>query len=480
MTSKTQNGAPRRKSGSRTGGTGRAGRYEGTGAQRALGWAALAVILAAALWNGAYVPVAWVLLSASIFVLFAVQVVLDFRYGVPTHARRAAWLALPYFAVLVWLLIQARSGAGPGLAHPFWTFAPDGASPSISAYPDAGWRIVMRFSCYALCFWILLRGALASKHGGMEFIQAIALFSLALALYGLLAYSLGSNVLLGVEDGETLVRASFWNRNTYATFAVFGVLANVTAYLHKISGNAAREGMVALRDFIEQFFAGAWIYAFGALVGLAAVAMTLSRGGAAAGIVGMVVLIWAVRRGDARINLAVLAIPAVVFGFALLFMSSGVVDRISETGRQARLPLFEATWTGILDRPVLGHGAGAYLEAFRPYAPPEFSFVEWHSAHNSYLENAFEFGLPAAVVLYLVLAAIGWRLWRGVRIRRRHQSIPAFALACFAVAAVHALTDFSFHYPAVAGLFSAILGIGWAQSFQTRGSGDSRRKADHG
>lgn len=464
MTSMTQDTAPRRKTGARAG---HVRRKKGARGQVALGWGSLTFILASTLWNGAFSAVAWVLLCLSILVLFAVQVVFDFRHGVPSQARKALWLAVPYFAVLAWLLIQARAGVGPGLAHPFWALAPDGAPPAISAYPDAGGRIVMRYTSYAMCFWILLRSAVASKHGGMEFIQAIALFSLALALYGLFSFFLGSNALLGVEGSETLVRASFWNRNTYATFAVFGVLANVSAYLKLISDSRSAEGAAALRDFLETFFTGAWIYAFGALVGLAAVALTLSRGGALAGIVGMVLLLVLMRREGRSQKKAVLGIPLALFGFALLFLSSGVAERFGETIPQARWPIFAETVTGIFDRPLLGHGAGAYLEAFRPYAPPEFSHFEWQSAHNSYLENAFEFGLPAAAALYLMLALVGWRLWRGARTRRRHQIVPAFAFACFAAAAVHATTDFSFHYPSVAALFSAILGIGWAQSFRT-------------
>ena len=464
MTSMTQDSAPGRRTGGRAG---RVRRKEGARGQVALGWGALTVILASALWNGAFSPVAWVLLCLLILALFAVQVVFDFRTEVPSQARKALWLAVPYFAVLGWLLIQTWAGAGPGLAHPFWAHAPDGAIPAISAYPDAGGRIVMRYTCYALSFWILLRSALASKHGGMEYIQAIALFSLALALYGVLSFFLGSNPLLGVEDGETLVQATFWNRNTYATFAVFGVLANVSAYLNLVSGGRSTEGAVALRDFLETFFTGAWIYAFGTLVGLAAVALTLSRGGALAGVVGMVLLLVLVRREGHRRRTAMLIIPLAVFGFALFFLSSGVAERFGDTAPQARWPVYEGTVTGILDRPLLGHGAGAYFEAFRPYAPVDFSRVEWQFAHNSYLENAFEFGVPAAAVLYMMLGLVGWRLWRGARTRRRHQLVPAFAFACLAAAAVHALTDFSFNYPAVAALFSAILGLGWAQSFRT-------------
>lgn len=112
--------------------------------------------------------------------------------------------------------------------------------------------------------------------------------------------------------------------------------------------------------------------------------------------------------------------------------------------------------------------AGAFPLAFRPYTPRSQAAWVWDRAHNSYLENAFEFGLPAAALLFFSLAVVGWRLHAGVRTRKRHQGTPAFALACFAAAAAHSLVDFSLQIPAIAALFAAILGIGWAQSFPTR------------
>jgi O-antigen ligase len=86
-------------------------------------------------------------------------------------------------------------------------------------------------------------------------------------------------------------------------------------------------------------------------------------------------------------------------------------------------------------------------------------------AHNSYLENAYEFGLPAAAVFYTALALIAARLVRGARTRRRDTDIAAFAIGCLAAGAFHAAFDFSLQMPAAAALFAAILGLGWAQSF---------------
>ncbi|HCQ66023.1 MAG TPA: hypothetical protein DIU07_13125 [Rhodobacteraceae bacterium] len=436
-----------------------------------LGWVALMIVLALTLRNGAHEPPMWSLLCLATLLLFAVQVVFDALLGLRLPARAAVLVALPYVAVLAWLLVQSLPNLTPGLAHPFWAAAPDGALPTISAHPDAGRQVVMRLACYGMLFWIFLRSADAATEGGYAYIQAIALFSTALAIYGFVTLSIGYNLLLGQEQVATIMQASFLNRNTYATFAVFGVLANLTAYARAVSGSRSRDGLVALRDFLEAFFSSGWIYAFGTLVGLAAVAMTLSRGGVAAGAVGVAVLIWGLyhgARGASEMKLGRLVIPLVIFVFVAVFMTSGVLARLAPIETELRSTIFRHVLAGALDRPLLGHGAGTYPEASRFYMPLELARSDTQWAHNSYLENAFEFGLPAAALFFAALGVIGWRLFQGTRTRRRNQAIPAFALACFVAAAVHASVDFSLQFPAIAALFAAILGVGWAQSFSTR------------
>lgn len=443
--------------------------------QAVLGWLALAVPLLAVLQDGGRVPLVETLLVFAALLLFAFQVAHDFQYGLPLHARGALVLALPWFAVLGWLLVQTLPGLPPDLAHPVWEIAPEGARPTISAHADAGWQLVMRFTAYTMLFWIVMRAAGAAPHGAIAHVNGIALFSTALALYGLFSWISGYNILLGDDEPAAVVQASFTNRNTYATFAIFGILANITAYVVAMGGSKRGAERLGLRNFIETFFVGAWLYAFGAMVGLVALVLTASRAGNFAGLVGILVLIWGLRRrSGSGAGWAVLAIPAALVGFALVFMSATLVDRI-QLGYEAdgRTEIFREVVVGVFDRPMLGHGGGAFATAFRPYVPFDQAAWDWIWAHNSYLENAFEFGLPAVGLFYLVLVLIGWRLYRGVISRRRHQGAPVFALACFVAAGFHAGLDFSLQFPALAALFAVILGIGWGQSFPTA---NGRRK----
>jgi O-antigen ligase len=125
---------------------------------------------------------------------------------------------------------------------------------------------------------------------------------------------------------------------------------------------------------------------------------------------------------------------------------------------------------------LLGQGLGGFRDAFRAHIPPALTGEEWDMAHSSYLENAYELGLPAAVLFYVAIAVVLVRLWRGTGVRRTNRGLPAFAFAVGVVGALHATVDFSLQIPAVAALFAFCLGLGWAQSFPRRDRRASRRR----
>ena len=106
-----------------------------------------------------------------------------------------------------------------------------------------------------------------------------------------------------------------------------------------------------------------------------------------------------------------------------------------------------------------------FHDTFRAYLPFEVAHAEWRMAHNSYLENVYELGVPGACLLYGLLLGVMARLIRAIRHRRHDCALPAFALASMVTCGLHAGVDFSMQMPALAALLVAIMSIGWAQSF---------------
>ncbi len=437
--------------------------------QWAILWALMGCVLLAAVPLGANRPVSWSLLSLAILVIFAMQVLVDSTQRLPKQVR-GLWLpAALFLGAVLWGCIQLLPGLPAPHTHPVWTALGD-IPGYISADPGQGRQIIMRYLCYTMIFWIAFRASVATARVEMM-LRIIAITSTALAIYGLYTMATGYNPVLGDGEQVLVVTSTFVNRNNYATYAVFGFLANIAAYLHFVSRAPVNNDswQSFLRDMLEGFFSGAWIYALGALLCLGALTLTQSRAGGLAGLVGLCVFLVSWKGGGRRWNPWLLLVVAAVVGFVILTSATGMIDRILTTeAGNARFLIYPEVVRAIMDRPALGHGLGSFHDVFRQYVPAEAAIGEWVRAHNSYLENMFEFGIPAAIAFYLALLIIALRIHRGTVNRHRNRVFPCFALAVIATAATHSLFDFSLQIPAVAALFAVILAMGWAQSFSTR------------
>jgi O-antigen ligase len=430
-------------------------------------WTAVVGVLASALALGGNRPAGWVALGGGALGLLAVQTLLDL--GAPRAGERAVRLALPgilYLGVLAWAAVQALPSAVSGWAHPAWAEA--GISPgAVSVEPDATWQGILRLAAYGALFWIAARSG-APRARARAFTGAVALWCGALASYGLAARYAGENPILGADAAGRL-SASFVNPNSFALYAGMGALAALAALALRMPGSARREDSRrrALRDLLEMLLAGGWLYLLCLMATLLALFLTESRGGALAVAAGLgVFTVAALGRLSRTWRFAAALVVLLPLGLAMLLFADAVGARLAETTAHGdtRLALYGRILAGIEASPWLGHGLGAFQDAFRPYLTEPLGSSEWDLAHNSYLENAFELGLPAAIALYLALALVGREIWRGVGRRRRMRPVPAFGLAVLVAGGLHALVDFSLQMPASAALFAMILGVAWGVS----------------
>lgn len=433
--------------------------------QALIGWPTLAVVLISVVAFGANRPVAATLLSVAVFTLFTLQIVLDLVRGIPFSARLIWPPAILFLGALSWAVVQITPGIPTALAHPVWNLVADG-SPRISGDPLAGQQHIMRLATYAMVFWIAVRSA-ANADRAIWFLATVAMFSAWLAGFGIWAVWGGENPILG-DNASNVVSATFLNRNSYVTYGIFGVIANLAMYLHMATSNTSEDPHRgrALRNFLERFFSGGWVFGLGFLLCLAAVVLTQSRAGGVAVIVALITFMSVYRRGGGMNILLILTVLA-IFGFVAAALTTGLTDRLLATdAEEIRFVVYPAVVEGILARPYLGHGLGSFQDTFREFVPLSVANFDWDLAHNSYLENTFELGIPAALAFYLALIWIALVTLRGCIIRRRHRSFACVSLACITAAGFHSVFDFSLQMPATAALFALILGMGWAQSFR--------------
>ncbi|WP_162798032.1 O-antigen ligase family protein [Sulfitobacter sp. JL08] len=428
--------------------------------QGILGLLALVAVLASVLLQGGNTPIAWSLLALVLLSVLFIQMFIGQMTPVPLAVQRLVFPGLLFLGALGWAWVQAGTAFDPDYAHPFWSYVP-ASPPSISADPGQGRHALMRLLCYASIFLVMVWTCIDAQRAALA-LKGIAIFSMVISAYGLFAFATGYNFFLEDFATASLVQSTFVNRNNFATYGIFGVFANLAAVLH-----ASTRQPNTLKAQLEGFFSGTWIYALGFLVCVGAVSLTQSRAGAIAGLFGLAVFLWAWPKGKARIwDKVMLALLVAILFFLALTSATGLTERlIATSAEEARFVIYPIVVEAIADRPLLGHGLGAFHDAFRPYVPMDVSGREWVYAHNTYLELIFGLGLPAATAFFLALILIFWRIYQGARKRRTNRVFSCFALACAATAAFHSAFDFSLQMPAVAGLFAAILGMGFAQSF---------------
>ena len=476
--------------------------------QSLIAWALLIFLSLFVLFEGGNQPLAWMLAAILVFVLFALQVVLDLLAQRPETLNKLWLPGLLFLLAVGWGVAQRMPDLPATWTHPVWALelpetigfddleagAGDDVSEEavtslseevaedpapravVSADPEQGRHVVLRLLTYAMVFWIALRAA-GEMQRASRLLGGFALFSTCLAAFGLYAFATGNNPILG-EAASPVVSASFVNRNNYATFAVFGALANLAVFLR--ASNSAELGRAnPIIGFIEGFFAGAWLWLLGFILCIGAVLLTQSRAGVVTALIGVTVFVTAQRRRNSMSSFGPLGVILLVVLFLIVTASAGVLERFVTASGDPRFTIYPAIVEAIMDRPWLGHGLGSFHDVFRIYVPLESAFGAWDLAHNSYLENAFEFGLPAAALFYLALILLGLRLLRGLSRRQRARNMLAFVFACYCAAAFHALFDFSLQMPALAAFFAWILGLGYAQSFSAEDISAAKSKAQN-
>jgi O-Antigen ligase len=150
--------------------------------------------------------------------------------------------------------------------------------------------------------------------------------------------------------------------------------------------------------------------------------------------------------------LALLGAVLVVGAIGLLGIGGGV-GGAAHTVAEARINLASPDRTGALhaalqlvaQHPLTGTGPGQAQLRWegQGHGTQLFSYV-----HNEYLQAAAELGLVGLVLLAVLLVAIGRLLWR-TRATGRHGATSAGAIAAAAAFATHSGFDFVWHLPAI-------------------------------
>jgi hypothetical protein len=447
---------------------------------------ALIVVLAwAPLPFGSARPWAWDLLGIAALALLGLSAAYETTRPNRPGALQPLLPALVMGGLVVALIVfQSLPWDLFGWHHPLW----DRASEVIGRTLDASlsidreasvvhlFRLLTNAAYFAIAWQVARRPEAAGR-----VLRAIAAIGTVYALYGLGEFvSPDPRILWFVKEAYvTDVTSTFINRNSYATFAGLAVIAHLVLIANilnkKIDLRSRRSFLLSMADGLLGH--AKWLL-FGLIVCSGSLLMSHSRGGLISTLAAVLVLM-----------VLILAAPAtrapwrwwfagfVAFGCIAIVLLTGAstFDRLDAltSDTEMRPKINAAVLRAVGDNWLSGTGYGSFADIFPLYQPLSVvGFVDL--AHDDYLENALELGVPAACLLFAAVLYLGGRCLVGVFRRRRDVIYPLAGVAATVLVGVHSALDFSVQIPAVAVGYAVILGIGVAQSVGTR---DAVRKA---
>jgi len=385
--------------------------------------------------------------------------------------------------VVLWAVLQTQSWMPADWHHPLWTnvVAPDAARQgAIADDPDAMPESLARLLGYVAIFFvsfIFCRDATRAE----KLVRALAVAAAVYAFYGLLMQSTGLKKILWFDKWAYAdsVTSTFVNKNSYATYAGLGLLCCLAVLWLRFKNRPVvhTKPSAPKGDWLENFFRHYGLALFMSLLVLGALLLSGSRAGLASFFAGGVSLLFvlALHRRWSWTRWA----PVLLAGFALiaglsLFNETASLNQLDHklitTDGQMRLAAYDVALRAIKSNPLLGFGLGSFDSAFRLYRDSTVGELFQH-AHNDYLELFIELGVPAGFLLLLAVALMVSCCAGGALKRKRRVIFPALALAATVLVGAHSFVDFSLQIPAVAATYAALLGMGVAQSWSSRGDG---------
>jgi O-antigen ligase len=388
--------------------------------------------------------------------------------------------AVMFALVVFWIFLQNSTVFPVALQHPIYGMASDVLGQqldgSISVNRDLTTLALMRLLTAACAFWLVLQLTRNPERAHL-LLRAVGLIAAVYAVYGLVDAATGGTMSgFAPEGGGLFVRATFKNRNSFATYAGLGLLAN-SAVLFRSYRHALPNGeswQMRLGAFLEAAGSRGLFEIATTLALLAALLLSGSRGGIVASLLGLVALGLLTfgrspKRGTEQIEM-VLFMTLVVVGAFYLFgdvfagriATSGLVDA-------GRLAVYDITLQSILDAPFTGFGYGTFQDVFPMYRDQSVSIVEaWDMAHNTYLEVLQGLGVIGGALLIGTVVILVWYCGRGVLQRRQGFAPATVGLSASLLVGTHALVDFSLQIQAVSLTFTTLLAAGVAQSISSR------------
>jgi len=273
-----------------------------------------------------------------------------------------------------------------------------------------------------------------------------------------------------VPTDRCTMSGTFVNSNSFGCFLGMAVAAAIGLVFAEQKPRRRAEAVEEQGRFVTAITGVRLALIAVALFLMGGLLFSASRGGFAAFALSMVLFTLLLMRGRwrSRRQMGGALIGGIVAIGVMIALAGGTFVQKMATFAQAnsfeRPIIWKAAVQAIGKSPWLGWGLGSFGDIYTVLQPTQIPMGN-DKAHSTPLETFVELGIPGGVIACLVVLIPWITIWRGAVRRRRHRYLPAAAFAASSVAIIHSLADFSLQMPAIGFFVSALLGMGWAQSF---------------
>ena len=408
------------------------------------------------------------LFFSGLFALLLILLLASEDWARNAVAKRSNQLLVPaiLFAITLACVAWGMTPFGPAGPHPVWNYVT--AWPAIAVDRSTVFTNLIKLVGLASTF--LLGWVVSSSDSRARFL--LTAIVVATSLYGLwaLLQNVSPELRMGLFNSfqNHRLSASFQSANTAGT--LFGVVLLLAICLvFEGSRHAGSERGAVLANITLPLAAAG-------LLGTCLV-LTVSRGASTATLCGCALfLIWEMFARDWRgIERRKIVYGLAIAGVILVLAWSGdlllgrYADSVKDWVDQRQL-IYSVHWDAFLASPWFGYGLGTFDEVNKLLETASNYFVLWNirAAHNVYLQWLEEAGIFGAIPMFGCLAWIIARTALGSRNRRRMTTWIRACVAASILILIHSWSDFSLQIPALAMLWSILLGSGYALAFSRR------------
>ncbi|MGJ3230756.1 MAG: O-antigen ligase family protein [Oceanicaulis sp.] len=413
-------------------------------------------------------PVFWAGVGALLCLILLIDT-LSGRRPARLEAPSLKIAAVIVYGLITYGVLQAAPIAPAGLAHPaFETFAlardePPPTFAPISANPTASLQAALLGTVVAL---FALAGRLAGRQRGSAYLALdIVLGSITLAALTSIILAPFGNPFPWLAERWTYQdrpAGPFVNPNMFGYLCASGVVI-AAALGTRLAGERLGSGAGLRADLIDGVTAlagRAGVYLVSLLICAHAMLATGSRNAIfALAAAALASLVWGALASRGRGTLPLLGGALALTLIVLFSPANGLLaERVMWAAVDERHEIYQDIVTAIRANPLLGHGLGAFADAFPVYQTafrPGGARVLY--AHSFWLGLAFDLGLAALALA--ISALLLWLFHFGRQALRRNSVRDTLALGLLVLTAVFGLADDPFQTPGAVFVVAFSLGV---------------------